>query len=182
MEGHNMAKTEKSASWALGEAIALGGGMGKGGGGVALYSLIDVDNQIRYGLLMGSAGISGGIPFQLTFAERGVYSFFTTSQAIPATDFMGFVYFGSVLDFSLGAGLSVINSLTFGGVDHAPYWIDTSGLENGISFSVVGISIGFVFVGDPMPNTGCDIRPAGDPWCGGYTPNPNYTPHPNQSK
>jgi len=72
--------------------------------------------------------------------------------------------------------------MTFNGVDHDPYWINTAGLENGISFSILGVSVGYVILGDPMPNTGCDIRPAGDPWCGGYTPSGGYSPNTNQSR
>jgi len=174
--------SKKSSSWAIGESIALGGGKGKGGAGLALYSLVDVDNQIIYGLFIGSVGVAGGIPFQITLSQRGSFSFFTTTKAIPASDFKGFVYFGSALNMSLFAGQSVIDLMTFNGVDHDPYWINTAGLENGISFSILGVSVGYVILGDPMPNTGCDIRPAGDPWCGGYTPSGGYSPNTNQSR
>jgi hypothetical protein len=171
-----------SSSWAIGEAAAVGGGKGKGGGGIALYTLIDVDNQIIYPLYIGSAGVSGGIPFQITISAPGDFSFFTTSSAIPADDFRGLVCFGEVLDFSIIVGGSIINCITFHGVDHRPYWIDTSGLENGISASIIGVSFGYAYVGKGITNSGCDIRAGGDPLCGGYSPNPNQSQDPNQSQ
>jgi hypothetical protein len=163
-----MAKT--SRVWAIGDAISVGGGGKRAGGGIGLYSLIDVDNQIIYPLFIGSAGIGVSIPFGVTFAETGVYKFFETIKSIPASDFGGFVAFGTVLDASLLYGQSVLACITFHGVDHDPYWLDLSGLQSGISCTLVNVSVGYAVLGDPRPNNGCQIRPKGDPLCGGYTP------------
>ncbi|WP_128598567.1 hypothetical protein [Paraburkholderia kirstenboschensis] len=173
---------KKSSTWALGEAIALGGGKGKLGLGLAFYSLIDVDNQILHGLFIGSGGVGAGLPFQFTIAAPEQYAFFTTQTAISASDFNGLVCFGNALELALVAGEKVIDCITFHGVDHTPYWIDTSGLESGIAASIGGVSFGYARVVKSMPNNGCDIRPTGDPLCGGYSPNPNQSLNTNQSR
>ena len=167
----------KSSSWALGEAITLGGGKGKLGVGIAAYTLVDVEHQLLFPLVVGSIGIGASIPFSATVAEGGVFSFFDTTAPILPTEFNGLIYFGSLCEGAILYGQAAFNVLTFNGVDHDPYWINVSGLEAGFAFNMIGVSTGWVKVitGSVTPNKGCDIRSGGDPLCGGSSPMPTLT-------
>jgi len=151
----------KSKNWGIGQGIGIGGGKGKGGAGVTFYTLLDVDNQLLYGMAIGMAGVSFGLPFQLTISSPG-FTFFTTKTAIEPSDFSGGVVIFAMGEITILGGYSSLCYISFHGVDHDPSWIDVSGFENGFAVNIGGLSAGLgkVFA-TPTPVSGCPIVPNG---------------------